>query len=107
MKLELKREVQLLFNSKPVVLKKSELEKIKKYVKKYIKDYQYKHLFDFVKYDLVEDMIASNEEQLNLEEFYLSEYNTCVVFISNLKSSLTKKHFKYIEENLKINFYSI
>ena len=81
MKLELKREVQLLFNSKPVVLKKSELEKIKKYVKKYIKNYQYKHLFDFVKYDLVEDMIASNEDQLNLEEFYLSEYNTCVVFI--------------------------
>tara|TARA_Y100000034_G_scaffold27924_1_gene33555 strand:+ start:2049 stop:2372 length:324 start_codon:yes stop_codon:yes gene_type:complete len=107
MKIELKREVQLLFNSKPVVFKKSELENIKKYTKKHIKNYQYKHLFNFVKYELIEDMIIDNEDNLNLEEFYITEYNTCIALISNLKSLLTKKQFKYIEDNLKINFYSI
>ena len=107
MKLNLKREVQLLFNSKPVILNKNELEKIKNYSKKYLKNYQYKHLFDFVKYDLVEDMITDNSENVKLEDFFITEYNTCVIFISNLKSLLTKKQFKYIDENLRLNFYSI
>lgn len=107
MKLKLKKETQLLFDSKPVIFKKNELDKIKDYSKKYLKDYQHKHLFNFFKQDLIENMVYDNESKINVNDFYITDYNNCILFVSNLKSSLTKKKFQYVEDYLKINFYSI
>jgi hypothetical protein len=106
MKIILKIEARLLFQSEPVIFRKKELKNVMLYSIKHLKDYQYNYLFSFLKFDLKEEMIYSKDINENVEDFYLTDYNSSVLFISNLKTSLTKKHFNYIKSNLQINFYS-
>ena len=106
MKIVLKPETRLLFQSEPVIFSKEQLDKIECFLNGKVKEYQKKNLLSFIMYDLKEAMVFEKEPSINIEDFYISDYNSSLLFISNLKTCLNKKDFKFLREYLEIDFYS-
>lgn len=106
MNIELKPETILMFSSEPVILRKVQLNNIKNFLTGKVKDYQMKNLFSFTMYDLKEEMIYKKDHNIKASDFYISDYNSSLLLISNLRTCLKNKDFKYLRENLEIDFYS-
>ena len=101
----LKREAQLIFNGEPIFYKKSDMDQAKKYIEKKIKKYKYEFLFSFEEKIIPENIIESNQKNIEIAEYRMANKEDILAFISNLKTFLKNRDFKFIKENILNNFY--
>jgi hypothetical protein len=101
----LRREVLILVHGEPIIYKKEDMNNVKKFIEKKIKKYKYDFLFSFTEFEITNELVSSNDNNIDLSYYTLTNKNNILVFISNLKNFLKNKDFKFIKENLLKDFY--
>lgn len=104
--LYLSRATYIMFENDPIVFNNIEMKKLKEYIIKTIRNNnKVDFLFSFKANILNNSHVSRNDENIKISDYSITSRNQILTFISNLKSMISNKKFKYIKENLMVHFY--